>query len=284
MVRGRLKSRLCPDDAAAREKMEATAIFQTGVLMFTALSIGVVVWLLLHYGYPIHRALPSTFLALMLTVFFVGLLTAFPDRLGRQWANVNKAKYKPSRPMKAWGRWRPGVQRAVVFALSFCLLLAFVMLVWETGLGIESPFIPLVTAPAVFGPFVALYKRSVMALVIVVSVSLGGIALWAPTTPCPHAKCMPVSRPQHPSKGYRDAQSFRPRGGVYIGIAVTLVFLASLIAANRLERETQLEAENERLDAEVARLRSDADARSGDPRKGPAPIDGEPEPDLFDPV
>lgn len=138
--------------------------------------------------------------------------------------------------------------------MSGLLLLAFIALVWQTGLGIESPYIPLVTIPAVFGPFVARSGDTVKVLVVVVGLALGAITVWAPE--CRGSYCEKTERiaataaPGHAQSGTAESTTFevpKPHRVVYAAVSWLLIVLAGIISSGRLARERELLEENEEL-------------------------------------
>jgi hypothetical protein len=209
-----------PPDGDAPESVEGTAIFQTQVLILAAVMFGAVVWALLELAYPEPRTPPFAFIALCGAVVVIGLFSAFPEALiGRTWSGMTgKGQYRPGRGMSWWLDRRPKAQPGIVYVLSAGLLLAFVALVWATGFGIESPYVPLVAAPAVFGPFVARRGRAVVGLVLVVGAMLILLTWQAPPSPCPE-RCPP-----------EEVEVYKPRPVVYAGVAITLIVLAGIIS------------------------------------------------------
>jgi hypothetical protein len=234
---------------------EETAVSQTIVLLTAAAAIGVVVLELLKVGYPEARTPPGWFVWPTASVFVIGLATALPEHLGSIWAIVTSNPYDPKQALPHWRARRPTIQPKVVYLLSATLLLAFTALVWNTGLGIESPYVPLVSAPAVFGPFIAKRGRTVLGLAIVVGLTLGAIALWAPRSACTHESSCSARLADGRSVAVEDR--YKPRKSVYVGVAVTLIVLASLIAAARLERERRVAAENAEVRERLVKLQAE---------------------------
>lgn len=259
---------------------ERTAVFQTRVLMFAAGLIGIVVWASLKVGYGIELDLPPVFAVLIVVVLALGGVTTFPEHVARGWSELGgRADYQIGMVVGWWAARRARAQRWIVFLLSGLLLAAFVVLVWQTGLAIESPYIPLVTAPAVFGPFIARNRETVIALVLVVALALGAITELAPDDACPGQGCAPIARDASTGgaagRGEEptdlDAASFEPRPGVYLGVAVTLLVLAGLISARRLQREQELVRENEGLRAAIEEFGGSTGASPPDDRDEDSP-------------
>lgn len=223
---------------------EQVAVLVTGNFVFVVTAL-----ISLSYGYHDHRGLPRDFLIFEGVVVGVGSLTAFPDVAAWIWAVLSgrSGKYEPSKSMT---RYIYGVLRfhtPIVFGLSFVVLIGVTDLVRETGLGIESPFIPMVAAPAVFGPFVARNRRTVAILLVLVSAALAAIAWGAPMYSCPGGHCIEAQQPDR---------------GVYFGVVVVFLAIAGRIAGNRLERENELKGEIAELQGSAAHSPAPADAKS----------------------
>ena len=241
-------------------------IVQTAVLIVSTLIILNVTSYLLRHGYDEPRALPSLTKWLLVAVVPIGILTAGPEYVGRLWAELCGQDYVPTRPMEWWEKkGRPRYQPAVVYVIAVLVLVAFTALVWKTGLGIESPYVPLASSPAVFGPFVARRQQAVVFLVFIVSACLCLIAWVAPHTACGQQICSENAE-----------EMLHPHRVVYVGVAVTLLLIAGLISASRLAREQDLTAQNEGLAKQNEELTKGlgVPTANGGPTSGPGGGEG----------
>lgn len=227
---------------------ETDALYQTTVIAWGNLAILVVVWVLLRYGYEEPRDVPVLFTVAQLFVFGVGFTTLY----ARQAAEAISRMWDPDDPFepRGWLKWwldrRPRIQPFIVFALAAIVLASLTYLVWVTGLAIESPFVPLAAAPAVFGPFVARKRKEVVVgLVAIVIVLLGLIALEAPTSACGPDAC--------DSDGEMTAHE--PDAFVYYTTTVTVLLIVGWISANKLAVEKRMRTRIRTLEREVERLR-----------------------------
>jgi MFS family permease len=237
-----------PDDRGLPDKKDDTdAVYQTTVIAFGNIVILAVVWGLLRWGYPEPREPPTLFTIAQVVISAVGCVTAIPEHVAAMVAQTwTEDPYEPGPQLKRWLSARPRVQPFVVFALAALVLASLTYLVWVTGLGIESPFVALAAAPAVFGPFVARKRRGVVVgLVAIVSVLLGVVAIWAPTSPCGRHEC---TSPQATA-------SREPGRGVFFATTVTVLVIVGVISANKLETEKKTRVKLKNLETENAALR-----------------------------
>lgn len=226
------------------EEEESRRVFQTEVIVWGNVAIALAVlgaWLA---GYRERPSFPWVFFALELVVIVVGAVSVYAENFARaavdRWKRLGTGD-PPSVGDAARGSWRerrPLAQRNVVFVLAGLVMLSLTLLVFQTGLGIESPFVPLAAAPAVFGPFVARERPVVLALALMVSALLAGIWELAPQSPCGWEEC-----------GAAEREARRPRPIVYLAVTVTLLAITALIAAERLRREQELRDEIRRMRA-----------------------------------
>jgi hypothetical protein len=255
-------------EPGSSEEIAERAVTQTQVLVGTAFVLVLVVALLLKTGYEDPPDLPGSFLYTCIGVIFVGGATGFAE----QWMALAWSLYKGANggPPKEWDtalkKFRERFQPYLVYLLTAGNLCAFTSLVWNTGLSIESPFIPLVTAPAVFGPFVARKVATIIALLVIVGIVLCGITWLLPREPCDGCLTRPVSEQPLDEAGPRYLRAFdeqlhethqhRPRPGVFLVVGLAFLALATVIAIGRHSKERELREEAIALTAERDVLRA----------------------------
>jgi hypothetical protein len=211
-----------------------TPVFQTGVIVVgNGVILGAVVWGMKH-GFAHARPIPRLFLKLEILVLGVGLLTAFPEH-PRSWLYdlVRRTKKDPEGLLGWWLEHRPNIQRYVVYGLSAAVLAALISLVLDTGGVIESPYVPFLTAPALFGPLVARRGRAVLLLVVVVAVAILILGLRV-----------------HAVNGV--SRSNLPKPWVYWSTAIILIATSGGISAARLDREGLMEEYIRDIELELA--------------------------------
>jgi uncharacterized protein YciI len=145
-------------------------------LLALAISNGVVlfvVWLI-HKTTEPHKPIPALFVASSLTIVGVSVvLMGFGEILRNISLLTNDAvsdEEEMSRLISAqpeglgawWLKHRVRVQRRFVVLLSALMVFGLDRLVHTTGGGTRSPFMPLLEAPAVLGPFIATNWRGVV--------------------------------------------------------------------------------------------------------------------------
>jgi hypothetical protein len=272
-----LRRALWDPDAAAAQKKEPTALLQTKVLMVAAFAFGVMVFALLKSGYAVSRKPPLAFYLPCIVVFSVGAVTVYGDAVWREirrtWEGVVSSEEPdgddpvPRGPSSAqdgveskglWLRNRPNVQPLLVYSLTAIIVVGFAELVWDTGLAIESPYVAFVTAPAVFGPFVARRGGTVAALVLVAVALLVTMTWLFPTVPC-HG-CANLTDDLHSMTGNAlkarvlSWERHRPSPEVYLVSGLAVLALAGTISAQRMRREGKLVRENRDLKRQLRDL------------------------------
>lgn len=215
------------DSELARDNQ--SAIFQTAVIVTGNTFLVACVIALLGFGYDVPRSPPGVFLSLEVAAIGLGIATAFPEFGGTLWSFLAGEQYQPSRPMRRWAALRGSMQGAIVYILTLLVMVALVALVIDTGLAIKSPFVPLVIAPAVLGPFVARRRATIIGLLVTVTAALGVIAAFAPASECGLAECS-VAR----------AQQYSPKVGTYLFAYASLLLMVGYVAGARLESESRL--------------------------------------------
>lgn len=251
-----------------REK-EERAVSQTRILVLAATFLFIMVLVLLSYGYEEPRTVPAAFWVPCLVVVVVGTLAAYGEVLWKAlivdaWGSLvgkNKQDYRPGRVQSAWLKRRPDLLPGFVYGLTALILFAFTALIWKTGLGIESPWVPLVTAPAVFGPFVARRGGTVVALVVVVTLFLVALTFVVPGEPCDGCLAEPV--PQRPLEQLSPPelrrfhqeletwQANRPKPYVYLIVGFAFLMLGGLISAGRMTREREMQRERDEMERRI---------------------------------
>ncbi|HEX4033602.1 MAG TPA: hypothetical protein VHX66_04080 [Solirubrobacteraceae bacterium] len=272
----RLRHALWDPDAAAAQKKEPTALLQTKVLMAAAFVFGVMVFALLKSGYAVTRSPPLGFYLPCGVVFSLGAVTVYGDALWRElrriWEGVTTSEEPDGddpvsqRPTSVqdgayakglWLRNRPNVQPLLVYLLTAIIVVGFVELVWDTGLAIESPYVAFVTAPAVFGPFVARRGGTVAALVLVAVALLVAMTWLFPMAPC-HG-CANLTDLRSMTGNTLEArvlswERHRPSPEVYLVSGLAVLALAGTISAQRMRREGKLVRENRDLKRQLLDL------------------------------
>jgi hypothetical protein len=235
-----------------------TPVFQTGVIVAGNVVITCAVIAGLRWGNFKDSNLPAWFIVPELIAITVGILTAFSEHLESWLIALGRGPYKPSRPMKKWLDRRDNVQRYIVYFLSILVVIALAALVLETGNISASPFVPFLTAPALFGPFVAKGRGPVVGLVGVVALTIIILGVNQETKgvmSCKPGQCLKAER-LHPGAAGANAPDV-PATWLYGGVSLILIVVAGGISAARLHREGQLEKELIRL-----LVSSDSDGRA----------------------
>jgi hypothetical protein len=278
----RFRRALWDPDAAAAQKKESTALFQTKVLMAASVVFGVLVLLCLKYGYAVSRKPPKAFYAPCVFVFVVGGLTVYGDVVVREvakiWEGFLESDDSPDDdpgsevPSETegnvdtkgfWLRHRPNIQPLLVYVLTAIIVVGFFELVWDTGLAIESPYVAFVTAPAVFGPFVARRGGTVAALVVVAVALLVAMTWSFPAAPCNGCPNHLTDGVRSMTRGNLEArvlswERHRPAGEVYLVSGLAVLALAGAISARRVRHEGQLVRENQDLKRQLHAFRQPA--------------------------
>jgi hypothetical protein len=282
---------------ALAEEKESQALFQTKVLVAAAFFLGGMVWVLAKNGYAKDRALPREFVYACIFVAVVGVLTAFAEIWLGFLRDLFLGPESNGHSIPKWVErlkaWRRSYQPQLVYLLTAVLGFGFSALVWKTGLAIESPYIPLVTAPAVFGPFVARTPGTVAALLVIVAGLLIVITLKAPEAPCEGCLSHPVpGTPLHAATptelrmfeaDLRKAEEHRPGPGVYLTVGLAFLLTATGISITRWNRDKKvrqqkltLQAERDVLQGRITTLRERFGAAAGEAPEDP-PAQGPPE-------
>jgi len=225
-----------------------TPVFQTGVIVAGNVVITLAVIAGLRWGHFKDSNLPAVFIVPELFAIAVGILTAFPEHIESWIIALGRGPYKPSGVMQKWLDKRDNAQRYIVYLLSLLVVIALAALVLETGNISASPFVPFLTAPALFGPFVAKGWGPVVALVGAVALTIIVLGFNQETTKgasCKPSQCLRAERPHSGAAGANDPDI--PATWLYGGVSLILISVAGGISAARLHREGQLEKELIRL-------------------------------------
>lgn len=256
------------------EEKEQQAVFQTQVLVAAAIVLLLTVWPLLKYEYDPPRSLPGALVVPFLVVILVGGLTGFAEWWMPFAWDVFKGRGSPA-PAPDVGKWkarRRRFQPKLVYVLTALIVSGLIALVWKTGLAIESPYIPLVTAPAVFGVFVALDWRTAAALIAIVATISVSISVALPREPCHGCLDRPVpsmrladATPAYLTQFDRQLRltaANRPGSEAFLIVGLFSLALAGLIGIGRLQNDRDLKrrllglaAERDRLSREVLGLK-----------------------------
>jgi hypothetical protein len=252
------------------EEKEDRAIFQTQVLVVAAAFLLPLVWILLHHGYERPRELPVVFLVAMGAVMVLGGLSGFAETwmgiswsLGKRLTGDENGTHVPDF-VGSLRAVRQRVQPRLVYVLTAVTVVGFCGLVVDTGLSIESPYIPLITAPAVFGPFVAREGSTAGALIAIVAILLIVITLLFPGEACD--TCLDLGEVSQQLEGSADpglrqlagrvelTEQYRPKPGVFLTVGFVFLALAGLISIGRLRTERDLKRAKSELTADRERL------------------------------
>lgn len=101
-----------------------------------------------------------------------GWLKALGDEVGRTHQRRPRKKYERPGWIEKWVSVRDDWYRVLLIPCGIVVVIAVSWLVYRTGGGLKSPFAPLLTAMAIFGPFLARNARSVWAAVASVALSV----------------------------------------------------------------------------------------------------------------
>lgn len=267
------------------EEKEQDAVLQTQFLVVAATVLLFLIWLALRAGYGHRRDMPLVFYGPLLTVIFFGTATAFPEAVayvfgpmvkrlsrGTPSAAPKRGDERDTASKRAFRRlheWRRRWQPRLVYVFTALTGAGFLGLVWKSGLAVESPYIPLVTAPAVFGPFVARDDTTVRYLLGIVGGLLVFIALALPTETC--GGCVTTRDAVHELKGASDpvvrqvraelvkAEDYRPSRWVFVTVGFVFLAIAGVISSVRMQNERDLKRDNLTLESERDTLDSERD-------------------------
>jgi hypothetical protein len=196
-------------------------VFQTGLIVVGNVVIFGSVLAGMRLGGFRDKSLPEAFWIAEAIIVGVGAVTAWPEDAARLWFTIAQKNYDPSTRMAALTKARDRLQGYVVYVLTATGLFALAQLVNHTGGIAASPFLPFLTAPALFGPFVAKGGKAVFTIVVVIAGVLVGLTELTGQ--------FPASNPP-----------MEPSAWLVAGVSLILVVGAGCISATRLEREREL--------------------------------------------
>jgi|SRR5579862_4853796 len=222
------------NDGGRGELQRMTPQLQALMMILANVLVTFVVFLTLFLGYSKTRWPPKIFLFCEIVVVFGNAFAAWTELFcGNLAAKLGRYEYAPSPKMARWIRHRvteePFLGKGFLSRrtlLNFASLrgvtwfsagLGFVA-IWDviakTGGGIESPYAPLLVAPALLGPFVVMDPRALFVLLLA---AIGWVA-YADATGAHHSSKLSTSRLDH------------PHYLVYAGVTLVLVGSALLIS------------------------------------------------------
>lgn len=231
---------------------------QAQIIFVGNVIIGVIVWASLRFGlfYDESREPPRLYTVLLVIAVAVYVF-AHADAVakGFAWAlaPLLKDKDEVDNPaeqehvagatalVERFKHMRDRLWGAIVYLTTALTVGALCVLVAATGLGIESPFIPFVTAPAVFGPFIAKTPSRVIALAAATTIVLAMLAWLAPDSVCGVDKCVDDAQ----------AHALEPSPALFVVTTSVTLLAAGYVAGRRLKNETKIRESYRRLRAEV---------------------------------
>lgn len=132
------------------------ALFATNGLLF------LFAWLVLSYGYRHSHALPTAFKVSELIIVIGSVFASFFDVLAIRARNIGRGRRGSGTIIGL----PESLLKTLVFIFSVLTCIALWQLVKHTGKAVSSPFAPLLTGPAVFGPFFAREWQTIAILVL----------------------------------------------------------------------------------------------------------------------
>lgn len=214
-------------------------LFQVQLIVVGNIVILVAALIALEEGHFKDHSIPASFLIPELCIIALGCAAAYTNLGGRLLAWLGRMSYEPSEGMRRWMRSREPLLRVLVFAFTAVAVFALVRLVEHTGGIVSSPFVPFLTTPALFGPFVAKRKEAVMLIVVAVAVVV--LVLTAKDHTKAMARCPTPGCKQTVADQAADNAPAAPAQWLYSSVTLIVVFAAGGISAARLGRERKLE-------------------------------------------
>jgi hypothetical protein len=162
------------------EAPSGAAVFQVGAIAFVNLFVVSGVWAI-DSGLGTNAKMPKWFAIPEILIIVLGGLTCIvsflvqgaeiliDDVVSDDAEVARRLSAEPQGFSAWWLRKRTPVLKAVVIVLAAAMLFALDRLVHGTGGGIHSPFVPLLTAPAIFGPFLSRTWKGIALSVLLVS-------------------------------------------------------------------------------------------------------------------
>jgi hypothetical protein len=160
-----------------------TAVFQVGALaLINLIVLGGVAGLLQLYSNG--QSIPTWFVVPEVSIVVIGGLTCIitflvqgvgilvDDVVADDEEVARRLRSEPAGFAAWWLRNRNPFLKVVMIVLSLAMLFALDRLVHETGGGIDSPFAALLTAPAIFGPFLARTWKGIILSVVAVGTAV----------------------------------------------------------------------------------------------------------------
>jgi hypothetical protein len=133
-----------------------------------------------RHGFP---GLPATFIVLEVVIFLLATLLCSFSAIAQSWRSVMEESLDDPHETERisdedgfrawWLEHRASFLRVGVIVLPALMVLSLDRLVHASGGGLHSPFMPLLEAPAVLGPFIARKRRGLLLSVVAVSIAIG---------------------------------------------------------------------------------------------------------------
>jgi hypothetical protein len=225
--------------AAAISLVPVDPLFQVRLIVVGNGVILLSVWLAIEYGKFANRTLPGSFWIPELAIVLVGALVAFTEFGPRVAAWSGRTDYKDSPSMLHWMSVREPALGPLVYVFTAVAVFALAQLVQHTGGVIGSPFLPFLTTPALFGPFVAKDKRTVGLIIMLVVGIVVFLTTKGHTTTinrCAGSNCKAGSASAETHSAFN-----MPSKWVYSGVTIVVLLVAGGISTSRLAREQELE-------------------------------------------
>jgi hypothetical protein len=190
---------------------------QMAIVFVTHALILASVWLLIHFGGTGSKAPPAAFVVLELLILAVvgGVATI-------EWGpwfwrmTVTRKSTQPVSRGGWWGKHRDHIMPVVISGLYVMTCLSFYKLVAQTGGGLESPFIPLLVSPAIYGPFIANRPLMIGGMLTLNAAVIAVAVYHAPATP---------------------AKSYPAASWLYAAVSIVVIVIAGAISAAKLKAD-----------------------------------------------
>jgi hypothetical protein len=166
-------------DGGAVGVMPVNPLFQVRLIVAGNLVIGASVVVGILVGkFAQATTIPARFWIPEALIVFVGGIVVFADFTGPISAWLAQTRYDtPSPGIVKWQQKRAPALPFLVYVFSGVAVFALASLVEDTGGVVKSPFVPFLTTPALFGPFVAKDKRRAFLIVVIVALVVIGLML-----------------------------------------------------------------------------------------------------------
>lgn len=229
--------------------MPVNPLFQVQLIVAGNLVIAASVVTGILVGKFANPTIPPGFWVPEVVIVLIGVAIAFTNVPEHISAWAAQTKYTPSKGIVRWEKRRAPALPVLVYVFSGVALFALAALVDDTGGVVASPFVPFLTTPALFGPFVAKRKSAAFFIVVVVAVVVFGLTLQVHTKPT--TRCLTTECAASALKAEHNAPA-APSQWLYSSVTGIVLLVAGAIGALRLGREEKLLAW---IRAEPARAR-----------------------------